>query len=715
MGKQKILSPGRNCWRMENAERVAFLIDGADYFRAIYATISRAKHSIFVLSWDIDSQFRLLRGECPDQLPVRFGDLMNAIVSRNKHLHAYILDWDFAMLYAMDREWLPIYKLQWKTHRRLNFVLDNKHPVGASHHQKVVVIDDSIAFSGGLDITKGRWDTPEHRADDPRRLEGEESHRRPYHDVQMAVSGAAAAALGELARERWRRATRHSIPGPESGMAAATWPDDLRVDIENVEIAIIRTEPEYNGRSEVREVEQLFLDAIAAARHAIYIENQYLTANSIGKALTKRLMQADGPEVVMVLPLKTDGWLTQNTMDMLRVRLLKQLRAADHHNRLRVYFPVIPGQDNYPINVHAKIMVVDNRLLVVGSANLNNRSMGLDTECDLALESNDEQRVEQAICDFRDRLLAEHLDVPPQKVAAAVAQHHSLIKGIESLRSDGRTLQELEPQLPELVDNALTDDQLVDPERSVSPDWLIEQFISKEERKPAARRVELWLILLVFLLLLAAAWRWTPLNEWLSLIAVRQFAAYLEQLPATPLWVIGTFAIAVLLMIPVTVLIVATILIFGPWSGFTYALAGALTAAVAGYGAGSILGRNMVRKLGGSAINRISRQLAKRGLLAVIIVRVVPVAPFAIINLVAGASHITFRSFVIGTLIGMAPGMIAITVLADRVAASLQSPHDDAILTMAITVSAIAAAAYMLVKWLRSKVKNGKRSAPDKP
>ncbi len=704
METHKILSPGHNCWKIEKAERVAFLIDGADYFQAIFQTISRAKNSALILSWDIYSQLQLIRGKTQDELKNKLSDHINSVVKKHKNLQFYILNWDFAMIFATDREWLPIYKLDWTTHPRLHFYLDDKHPIGACHHQKIVVIDDSVAFCGGLDLTKGRWDTPEHRADNPLRLTEGVSYKQPHHDVQMAVSGNAAAALGDLARERWLRATGYKISRTNSQESTPLWPDDLPVDIENVEVGIVRTEPNFNGNNEVREVEQLYLDTIAAAQYSLYIENQYFTSQSVGDALVKRLKETNGPEVVIVLPLNTgDGWLAEKAMDMLRVHLLKKLRDADHHNRLRIYFPHIPGQDDHPITVHAKIMVMDNCLLRIGSANISNRSMSIDTECDLVLESCNEQRVEEAISYFRSRLLSEHLNVSPQKVADSLEQHSSLIGGIENLLSSGRTLKELEPNLPEYADNLLTDSQLVDPEYPIDAELLLQKFVSEEERNPTVQRIVLWLSLLGLLLALAAAFRWTPLNEWFDLEIINQFVNYLDQLPATPLWVTGAFTIATMIMFPVTILIIATILIFGPWIGFLYSLSGTLASAIASYCIGNILGRNVVRKMAGSMINRISRKLAKKSLLTIIIIRIVPIAPFTIINLVAGASHITLRDFVLGSLIGILPGLIAISLLADRVVTSIQSPDFNTIMTLIATVIVIAFSAYKFIGWLLSK------------
>ena len=117
----------------------------------------------------------------------------------------------------------------------------------------------------------------------------------------------------------------------------------------------------------------------------MYLENQYLSSAAIGDALAARLQEKDGPEIIMVLPQETSEWLEQVSMAVLRSRLLKRLRAADRFGRLHVYYPVLEDE-NIQMRVHSKVCFIDDRLLRVGSANLNNRSMGLDTECDLAIE-----------------------------------------------------------------------------------------------------------------------------------------------------------------------------------------------------------------------------------------------------------------------------------------------------------------------------------------
>jgi phosphatidylserine/phosphatidylglycerophosphate/cardiolipin synthase-like enzyme/uncharacterized membrane protein YdjX (TVP38/TMEM64 family) len=698
----RILKPGDNCWRIEHADRVAFLVDGQSYFKAFRETVRRARLQLLVLAWDIDSRFELVHEDPGDDLPVEIGNFLNEVVARNRDLHAYVLSWDFAMIFAMDREWLPLYKLDWKTHRRLKFRLDDHHPVGGSHHQKVVVVDDAVAFCGGLDLTQGRWDTTEHVPHDARRRSKEGEPLRPYHDVQCAVEGPCAAALGDLARGRWERSGQRALSGPDP-VSDSPWPDELEPDLTDVDVAIVRTYGSYRDQDEIREAERLYHDAIAAARSSIFIENQYFTAEPIADALTKRLQEPDGPEVVLILPLLTEGWLAQQSLDVIRVKLIRRLREADHAGRFAVYYPHVAGltTDN-AINVHAKVMIVDNAFARVGSSNLNNRSMGLDSECDLAIETNGEPRLDDGIAGFRSRLLAEHLGTKPQAVSEAIEREGTLIKAIESLRGKDHSLWPLEPRLPEEEDGVLAEQRaIVDPERPLDPEGLIERVVPEEHEHTARRRVLAFVGLVLLLFALAAAWRWTPLADWLDAETLASLGTQVQSRMGLAIALgIGAYLIAGLLVVPLTVLIVATGLVFGPVTGFAVAFIGSNLSALLTYWLGSVLGRGTVRELGGSRVNRVSQALARRGVLTMVVLRVVPVAPFTVINLVAGASHIRFAHYLIGTVLGMAPGMVAIIALTDRVAATLRSPGLISIGSLALVALIVIVAGTLLTRRL---------------
>jgi phospholipase D1/2 len=661
MPQQSLFAEGRNCWRTARAQRVSFLIDSAAYFAAFAAAAEQAQESIFIIGWDVDSRVCLVPDGMREQQPMELGAFLKAIVSRRRGLQVYVLEWDFAVIFALERESTTVRQQRWRTHRRVQFRMDGAHPAGASHHQKVVVVDDAVAFVGGIDLTIRRWDNAEHRAQDPRRVDPAGQFYPPVHDVQVAVDGEAARTLGQLVRERWRRATGCQLRASQGGKSDA-WPPGLSADLDHISVAIARTEPKYNGNAEVREVEALYMDAIAAAQCSIYIESQYLTSAAIGNALANRLLQARGPEVVLVLPRKASGWLEQGTMDVLRARLLRQLCAADRFGRLRVYCPVVPDLDGACINLHSKVLIVDERLVRIGSSNISNRSMGLDTECDIAVESAGSAIIERAISRLRNRLLGEHLGVSAQKVAATLDAKQSLIATVEGLHGRGRTLEPLHAEVPAWRDQLIPHSTILDPERPLVPEELFEECSAGKSWQSGSYAPLRGGIALLISIGLAAAWLWTPLGVWLDVDTLEESATSLRGHPIAPLVVIGGYVVGITALIPVTVLITATALVFGPLLGFTYSLLGCLVSAMLTYGLGYLLGYETVCRLASAQLGRLSRRIAQYGLLAILIVRILPVTPFMALNVIAGAAHIRLRDFVLGTLLGMLPGLLVFAI-----------------------------------------------------
>jgi phosphatidylserine/phosphatidylglycerophosphate/cardiolipin synthase-like enzyme/uncharacterized membrane protein YdjX (TVP38/TMEM64 family) len=668
METERICKQERNCWRIAAADRVNFLIDGDAYFSTLAAALERAQRSIFIAGWQLDSRMRLTPQA--KKAPV-FGDFLHQLVRRNRALHVYVLLWDFAMIYATDREILPLYSHPWRTHSRIHFWLDSNHPVGGSHHQKIVVIDDAVAFAGGQDLAERRWDTSDHAAQDPRRVDSAGVLYPPYHDVQLMVDGDAAAALGELVRERWQQATGECIPiAPAPGRSP--WPALCKPHLTTAAVAISRTQPACQGRGEVREIEALNLDSIRAARRLIYIENQYLTSATVGEALAARLREKDGPEIVMVLPSETTEWLERVTMAVLRARLLKRLREADQFRRLHVYYPFVQSEAN-EIRVHAKVMIVDDTLARVGSANLNNRSMGLDTECDLAVEALNHASG-AAIVDFRNRLLGEHLGVAPEKVARQHDQDQSLASAIEHLRGGDRMLRELDPVVSEHLEQMIPAALMLDPERAREPQELVDLFFPMTARRRAAPGLVRLSVLLSVLAMLILFWRSTPLAAWIDAKMVNSWTSYLAESPLAPLWVAGVFTVGSLILTPVTLLIVATAVAFGPWLGFAYALGGSVISAGITYGIGKLLGKGLVRRFAGATLQRVQRQISRHGFFSMLFARVVPIAPFVIVNFVAGANGFRLRDFMLATVAGMTPGILTLVILEDQFERLLRDP-----------------------------------------
>ena len=144
-----IVQVGRNCWRQEKAQRVAVAIDGEAYFRAVREAILAARRSVFILGWDIHSKLKLVRETEEDGFPVELGALLN-FVAKHRAVDVYVLSWDFAMIYLIEREPLPLYRLNWQTHSRVRFRMDDRHPVGERLEFEESVRRDSEIRAGKI-------------------------------------------------------------------------------------------------------------------------------------------------------------------------------------------------------------------------------------------------------------------------------------------------------------------------------------------------------------------------------------------------------------------------------------------------------------------------------------------------------------------------------------------------------------------------------------
>jgi phosphatidylserine/phosphatidylglycerophosphate/cardiolipin synthase-like enzyme/uncharacterized membrane protein YdjX (TVP38/TMEM64 family) len=685
-----LFSPERNVWRSARAERFAWLIDGEEYFRAVRESMEAAEREILIVGWDIDSRIELIRDEDHPLYPSPLAETLQSLAERNEELRIYVLSWDFAMVYVLERQLLPAAQFAWDDYDRLHFQLDGEHATGASQHQKFIVIDGRLAFTGGFDITKSRWDTRAHAADDPRRVNEAGGSYRPFHDVQALVTGEPARHLRDLGSFRWKNVTGESLPEPPGDDTAgvdALWPKDVPVRAEDIPVGLARTWAAKDGSDIIREVEQLFLDMIAAAESSIYIENQYYTSDTVTGALCERLQEDEGPEVVLVLPGETSGWLEQATMDVLRNQALQRLRDSDRHGRLRIVSPVFDELGDTCINVHGKVMVVDERWARIGSANLSRRSMGLDSECDLVAEDGSGA----APAALRADLLAEHLGAVPETVAASIAER-GVLATIDRFGGGERRLEPLDADGSDIDGMLKPIARIADLERPVEQAWdeLVEEVTTSREdgedeasgsKAGAARRyLELlthpsvgwgFLALLIVLVGALAIWQARTAGDGFDPMALLRTLRGTAAHPLAPLAVIPAFVAGSLVVAPVTGMIALCALLFGPWVASASAIAGTLTATVVNHAIGRRLGNAVEGRVPRAvtvrmkALGRSSDPWSLAGL------RLIPIAPFTVINLLAGASRVKLRDFLLGTLIGMGPGTVLICFSVDRARAAL--------------------------------------------
>jgi phosphatidylserine/phosphatidylglycerophosphate/cardiolipin synthase-like enzyme len=281
----------------------------------------------------------------------------------------------------------------------------------------------------------------------------------------MLLEGPVAGALGEFGRTRWHQAGGRRLE-PCRPQAETAWPNGIVAHFTDVEVGIARTRSPYADIAEVREIEALFCRQIAAARQFIYAENQYFASRRVAEALAERLSQPDPPEVVVVMPQASDGWLEQTAMDLARVRLFEAVKSHDPQDRFSIWHPFTKG--GTAIYVHAKLMIVDDIVLRIGSANMNNRSMGLDSECDVFIDAArpGNAHATPAITSLRHSLLAEHCGLAAEQVAAALAQAGGMAAlAAESAKGGGRHLRPFVPRDLTDAEQALADSEALDPER----------------------------------------------------------------------------------------------------------------------------------------------------------------------------------------------------------------------------------------------------------
>ena len=482
----KSADPG--VWRFAHADKARVIVDAADYFTVMQDVMMRAQKRIFLIGWDFDTRIALGRGRRWWQFlprsrpPRRLGRFIVWLANRNPELEIYVLKWNFGAVKMFFRGSMLADMWRWYKHKRIHFKFDAAHPVGCSHHQKIVIVDDHFAVCGGIDMTADRWDTREHLDDNRLRREPGGGTYMPWHDVTMLVEGDIARALDDLGRKRWNIASGSDLE-PVAAQPNSVWPEGLEPSFDNVMLGVSRTRASFQDYDEIREIEELFISLIMRAKNFIYAESQYFASRKIGEAIAARMAEENPPEVVLVNPVEADGWLEQQAMDTARARLLKAIGKVDKNKKFRVYTPRTAA-DN-PIYVHAKVMIVDDEIMKIGSANMNNRSLGLDSECDLLLDATrfgNEDEVEK-IRRLRYSLLAEHCGLDEDEVGPLLEKYGSMHAMIQNHPQPGRALRLY--KIPDLngVEKAMADGELLDPESAE------DMFEPISERRGLFRRI----------------------------------------------------------------------------------------------------------------------------------------------------------------------------------------------------------------------------------
>jgi phospholipase D1/2 len=415
-----LLHRGETCWKVSTAARASLLVDGQSYFAALRSALLQARRHILIAGWDFDTRAPLppLESDGADSeestAPLPLGELLGYLVRTRPGIEIHVARWNYHWLYRDDREADTREKLE---RLGVRFYDDCGHPVTGCVHHKVVVIDDVLAFCGGMDLTHDRWDTCNHEAEDERRLNHGGKRYMPVHDTQLCVSGPAARDLGEYQREHWP--TRNALP-PLAAGGSEIWPHDLPVDFRDIRVGISRTRPSSPDCAPMREIEAFFLSAIASTERSLYVENQYFTSTRIADAIAEQCARQAALEGLLVGMARPKTPVELHTMGYGLTRFHRALEERGADRRVPLVAALCGGDKT--INMHSKLAVFDDRWLTCGSANLNWRSMGFDIECNLVLEATTPEH-EQQMQALRDRLLAEHLGMQVEEVIAAIREY----------------------------------------------------------------------------------------------------------------------------------------------------------------------------------------------------------------------------------------------------------------------------------------------------
>jgi phosphatidylserine/phosphatidylglycerophosphate/cardiolipin synthase-like enzyme len=452
MPPKRILQPGKNCLTIGKVTQTGLLVDGRDYFRAFYRAAQAAERYMLLSGWQFDSNFHLLRGDDAKTAAneTRFLPFLNSLCDQKPDLRIFILAWDFSMVYGLDREWFQDLYFNWTTNERLQFCFDQCSSFDASHHQKFVVIDGKFAFAGGLDLCAARWDERDHRVQNPFRVEGSGTPYRSFHDLQSYHSGPLALELAKLFKARWKVACCEELELP-SDPVGGNITIEPTISLATTDVAVSRTQTEAScSEKGAYEIRALFQDAIAAAEHLIYIENQYFSSEALFEALSARIKLAERPklEIVLMIAKDADAFLEQLSIGIMQSRLIRQLRqiAEQTRHHLGIYYPtsVAASGEELETYIHSKLLLVDDRFLSVGSANMNNRSLGYDTELNVCWEGQGGDDLSASIREARINLLAEHTGLEIE--ACRKLSIRELVSNLNRLADSGSSRLRHHPQ-----------------------------------------------------------------------------------------------------------------------------------------------------------------------------------------------------------------------------------------------------------------------------
>lgn len=719
-----VFRPGDNCWAVSRASHAAVLVDYANYYEALHQAIGKAKKSVFVLGWDIDLRIELLRGrDAREGQPTTFFDLICEKACANPDIQIYLNKWDYSVFFMQQRE--PMWRHKWRKCDlpNVHVCLDSMVPLGGCHHQKIILVDDEIAFWGGMDVALGRWDKRQHhpvnalRRDPGGLPEPEKEHKfGPYHDIQAVLAGPAVADVARWVRHRWRAASDvipRPFDPPEGNALPASWPDKFPPVFENVPVAIARTLPPTRNSDTVKEIERLYAAEIEKAEEFIYIENQYLTCQSVAAALNRALHRNPRLRVLAVSCHTPQGYMERKVMWAGRTDFYDTLVKGGMAGQVGLAYPV--SHENgieKSVHIHSKIMVIDDKYLHIGSSNIAHRSMGLDSEFDITLIGADAAARKQ-IAATRNDLIREHSGREIADIQTLISDGASVARFFNDVPTSRQHLRPIDTDKYRGEKWAKLAQFFGDPKGPWLPTW--GQFRRARWRGGLDRIKVPLIVCAVLAAVLTMLWTYTPMREYTS---VEGAVAMLKKLSASPwslVYATGLYTLGGVLFFPITAMTAACVVVFGPLKGVAVSFLGAILSGLIGLLAGRWLGHGWIEKKFGRKAKLTMEKVRDAGVTGIALIRVVPAAPYPLSNMLFGAAKVSVVTFVVGTVLGLAPGKLALALTGDGIMKIIEKPNAENMFYLAIGIAlwlGVIVVSHKIAKRLQ-KGKQGKRDKPD--
>jgi phospholipase D1/2 len=635
------------------ANALGFLLDSAAYYAALADVIPRARRRVLIVGWCFDDRIRLVRGGGDPGAGV--GDMLISAARDNPTLSVQLVLWKAPPFFSGDQHISAGFMQAVESLPNLTIQYAESESAFGSVHEKYVIIDDVLAFLGGMDISLNRWDTPDHRTPNCNRVNPEGVAYNPYHDTQVAMTGPVVQDLFEIAQRtvsvdrRWNPADTH------------LWPAQVAVDLENAEVLISLTRSHTDPHVEdTHQIKAVYMKVIRSAQEFIYIENQYFSDEDVTEELVRQLSRPDGPEVVIVMARELPDALGRWTMGVSASMHLHRLMQADRYDRLGFYNLFSPDDPSIDVKVHSKMMIVDGRIVTLGSANINRRSFKFDSELNVTIDARqtDDPR---CIRRLEESILARHCGLTVDRWRELLRRNGGSRRA--ALRERAETWIGME-EGNSFLDPASIPGEMVeyaDMERAPEPETVFHTLARQNPREFIRRTKRVWILVLLAAGLLGAIFYVAQ-----SDIDVDRVLRSIEEINATRPVLAGLLSIlaywlAMTLFVTIVVPIVFFAALHGPWWGMLYSVLGLFSGATIFYAVGLVL-HNGERINRYRVIRNTRKQLEEikpHGTWAVAVSRMVPSGPFLVVNLVTGLLRFSPRQFLAGSIMGLMPGIVA--------------------------------------------------------